>query len=302
MVDLVLPSDDISIEVWLNRLQQTARQDLPSARRLALLRLIWQEPCLTRTGLMDRVEVILGRGCFGSSPQAAFRRDIATVRRVLAGAGHRLIYSRRTARPGYYVEGRSLLDQRLQRLIAGSVAEVDPQQIAISRQLTPAQRLKQGYSMIRLTEQVMAYRHHQRQKRLKTEGTHDFIRERGVFDMAEPSMDFADFMRLVLDALEVAGVEYLIGGAVAVWAWGEARTTRDFDLVINLPFERIVNLSQELEKRDMLVPVEIILDLLTKSEGDLPINAIHLYTGYKAELFLLRYGDTYRATALARRR
>lgn len=120
--------------------------------------------------------------------------------------------------------------------------------------------------------------------------------------MAEPDMDFSNFMRLVLNALEAAGVEYLIGGAVAVWAWGEARTTRDFDLVVNIPFENIPRLSQELEKRDMLVPVEIILDLLTKPQGDLPVNAIHLYTGYKAELFLLRPGDTYRETALARRR
>jgi hypothetical protein len=120
--------------------------------------------------------------------------------------------------------------------------------------------------------------------------------------MAEADMSFADFMRLVLDALEAAGVEYLIGGAVAVWAWGEARTTRDFDLVVNIPFENIPLLSQELEKRDMLVPVEVILDLLTKRRGDLPINAIHLYTGYKAELFLLRPDDTYRATTLARRR
>jgi hypothetical protein len=120
--------------------------------------------------------------------------------------------------------------------------------------------------------------------------------------MAETDMSFADFMRLVLDALEAANVEYLIGGAVAVWAWGEARTTRDFDLVVNIPFENIPLLSQELEKRDMLVPVEVILDLLTMPRGDLPINAIHLYTGYKAELFLLRLDDVYRATALARRR
>jgi len=39
--------------------------------------------------------------------------------------------------------------------------------------------------------------------------------------MTEASMELADFMRLVLDALEAAGVEYMIGGAVAVWAWGD---------------------------------------------------------------------------------
>ncbi len=120
--------------------------------------------------------------------------------------------------------------------------------------------------------------------------------------MTDPDMSFAYFLRLVLDAIEATGIDYLIGGSVAVWAWGEPRTTRDFDLVINLPFEAIMPLSQELEKRDMLVPAEIILDLLIKPQGDLPINAIHLYTGYKAEFFLLRYGDTYREMALSRRR
>lgn len=120
--------------------------------------------------------------------------------------------------------------------------------------------------------------------------------------MTEASMELADFMRLVLDALEAAGVEYMIGGAVAVWAWGEARTTRDFDLVVNLPPEHIQRLSQELEKRAMLVPADIILDLFLETRADLPVNAIHLDTGYKAELFLLRPGDTYRETAFARRR
>lgn len=191
-------------------------------------------------------------------------------------------------------------DENLHRLIAGAIAEVDPQQMAISRQLTLAQRFRQGYSMTRLAGQVAAYRRRQRQA--QTKETKHMVREKGALEMSQPGMDFGDFMRLVLDALEASSVEYLIGGAVAVWAWGEARTTRDFDLVVNVPFERIVALSQELEKRDMLVPVEVILDLLTKSQGDLPINAIHLYTGYKAELFLLRPGDTYRETALARRR
>jgi hypothetical protein len=120
--------------------------------------------------------------------------------------------------------------------------------------------------------------------------------------MTEPSMDLADFMRLVLDALEAAGVEYMIGGAVAVWAWGEARTTRDFDVVVNVPVERMRHLSEELKKRDMLVPVDIILDLFLETRADLPVNAIHLYTGYKAELFLLRPGDVYRETAFSRRR
>ena len=102
---------------------------------------------------------------------------------------------------------------------------------------------------------------------------------------ASPSWQFA---RIVLDAIEAAQLDYCIGGAVAVWAWGEPRTTQDFDLVIHLPGNRIRLLSQELEKRRMLVPPDILLDLLLQTEGDLPVNAIHMDSGYKAELFLLR--------------
>lgn len=120
--------------------------------------------------------------------------------------------------------------------------------------------------------------------------------------MSDSNLKFTEFARQVLDTLEAANIDYLIGGAVAVWAWGEARTTQDFDVVINLPGERIVQLSQELAKRNMLVPPDVIIELLIQPEGDLPIHAIHMDTGYKAELFLLRDGDVYRATALARRR
>ena len=48
--------------------------------------------------------------------------------------------------------------------------------------------------------------------------------------MAPDKIDFPQFARLVLDAIEETGLEYLIGGAVAVWAWGDPRSTRDFDL------------------------------------------------------------------------
>ena len=120
--------------------------------------------------------------------------------------------------------------------------------------------------------------------------------------MTQNQISFLDFARLVIDTLEAAEITYLIGGAVAVWAWGEPRTTQDFDLVIHLPATRIVNLSRELEKRRMLVPPDILLDLLLLPEGDLPVNAIHLDSGYKAELFLLRDDDKFRASALQRRR
>lgn len=120
--------------------------------------------------------------------------------------------------------------------------------------------------------------------------------------MKDEILNFEDFVRLVLAALDSAGVAYLIGGAVAAWAWGEPRATLDLDLVVNIPLEAIGKLSNELKKRDMLVPEEIILDNLLETRADLPINAIHRYSGYKADLYPVRDGDELRAAAFSRRR
>jgi hypothetical protein len=120
--------------------------------------------------------------------------------------------------------------------------------------------------------------------------------------MDDKSLDYGRFVRLVIDALEAANIEYLIGGAVAAWAWGEPRATMDLDLVVNIPLEAIKQLSEELGKRDMLVPEEIILDAILEDRADLPINAIHIYSGYKADLYPLRPSDKLRQSALQRRR
>jgi hypothetical protein len=117
---------------------------------------------------------------------------------------------------------------------------------------------------------------------------------------AEP-IGYGEFVCLVIEALEAAGVEYLIGGAVAAWAWGEPRSTLDLDLVVDIPLEAVVPLSTELEKRDMLVPPDIILENLLEARADLPINAIHMRSGFKADLYPLRPGDELRQSALKRR-
>ena len=105
----------------------------------------------------------------------------------------------------------------------------------------------------------------------------------------------------MLEALEAAQVKYLIGGSVATAAWGEARTTQDLDVVVDLPVESMAALSEELAKRDMLVPPDIMLDLWLRPRGDLAINAIHWPSGYKAEFFMLRPEDEQRRAALERR-
>ena len=119
--------------------------------------------------------------------------------------------------------------------------------------------------------------------------------------MTEAIIRYEDFVSQVIKALNAAGVNYMIGGAVAAWAWGEPRATLDLDVVVNIPFTAVNRLADELKKRDMLVPAEIILDNILETRADLPINAIHMYSGYKADLYPLREGDELRASAFKRR-
>ena len=114
-------------------------------------------------------------------------------------------------------------------------------------------------------------------------------------------LDITEFLKLLLDCLKTTQVEYMIGGAIAEWAWGEPRATQDLDIVIDLPFESIGRFSEELKKRDMLVPTDIILDAMMEDRADIPLNAIHMYSGLKADLYLMKEGDELRQSAFKRR-
>jgi hypothetical protein len=119
--------------------------------------------------------------------------------------------------------------------------------------------------------------------------------------MNDKLFGFENFVIQVIEAVESAGIDYMIGGAVAAWAWGEPRGTLDLDLVVNIPLEAVNRLAQELEKRDMLVPADIMVENILETRADLSIKAIHMVTGYKADLYPLREGDELRATAFERR-
>lgn len=93
----------------------------------------------------------------------------------------------------------------------------------------------------------------------------------------------------------------MIGGAVAVWPWGEPRSTQDVDIVIHLGIEQINALSKGLEKADIYLPPDIILENLNETRVDLPVNAIDGASGYRAEMFLLDEDDELRKAAFQRR-
>ena len=119
--------------------------------------------------------------------------------------------------------------------------------------------------------------------------------------MTSKPLDIAGFLNLVIEALNASKVEYLIGGAIAEWAWGEPRATQDLDMVVKIPIKAINKLSKELEKRDMLLPADIILDSILEDRADIPINAIHMHSGLKADLYPVREGDELRQSAFQRR-
>lgn len=51
----------------------------------------------------------------------------------------------------------------------------------------------------------------------------------------------------------------------------------------------------------MLIPAEIIMDAIVEDRADIPINTIHMYSGFKADLYPVREGDELRQSAFRRR-
>lgn len=196
------------------------------------------------------------------------------------------------------------LTEKQEREIAGALQDIDLTQIQVNQKLTTGQQAQKGLSMIRIAEEVASYRMRARRPKLSPGESLAKARQPNAnkkeVAMVDPRLEFSNFMRDVLDALEESSVTYLVGGAVAVWGWGEVRTTQDFDVVVDLPVEQMAELSKALKDRGMLVSVGVMLDLYI-SPADLPINAVHVPTGYKLEIFLLRPDDALRAGALQRR-
>ncbi|NUM43686.1 MAG: hypothetical protein HUU38_03190 [Anaerolineales bacterium] len=114
-------------------------------------------------------------------------------------------------------------------------------------------------------------------------------------------LSLLDYARLLLDAIEASDTEYMLGGALAVMAYAEARATQDVDVVVNLPVERIQDFSRELQKRHVLIPSELILERFIQPQHDTPLSGIHLYSGQRADIFLLQKGDPLRISALRRK-
>jgi hypothetical protein len=75
-------------------LHDTLQRDFTTARRVALLEILWHKRYLTLSQLISRVELQLGMSCFGlSTGEETSYLDIRFVKQASEAAGHRLLYS-----------------------------------------------------------------------------------------------------------------------------------------------------------------------------------------------------------------
>ena len=148
-------------------LQDAIQRDIATARRVALLEILWNERYLTRAQLIARVEFRWGKNCFGISAwDDTFYRDMRFVKQAFEAAGYRLLYSRNQRQPGYYLDGQPALSAEIKQVLKGSVAEVDQRQIDIYHKLSFAERFHQGCSISDTARRVVAYRIRQENPRL----------------------------------------------------------------------------------------------------------------------------------------
>jgi hypothetical protein len=140
-------------------LQDAIQRDHATARRAALLGLLWQERGLSREQLIARLETRLGKNCFGASAwKDNFYRDLRVVKQAFQAAGQVLAFSRSKDRPGYYLRGQPALSESIRQMLRSSAAEVDPRQIEIYQRLPAAERFREGCSTSNLAREVVAYR------------------------------------------------------------------------------------------------------------------------------------------------
>ena len=148
-------------------LEDAVRRDITTARRVALLEILWNERYLTRSQLIARVELHLGKNCFGAAAwEDTFYRDMRFVKQAFEASGYRLLYSRNKQQPGYYLDGQPALSSEIKQVLMGSAAEVDQRQIDIYRKLSFAERFHQGCSISDTARRVVTYRIRQENPRL----------------------------------------------------------------------------------------------------------------------------------------
>jgi len=111
-------------------------------------------------------------------------------------------------------------------------------------------------------------------------------------------IELARALRAVVEALERAGVPYVVVGSTAAAAWGVARTTRDVDLVTVTAPDGLDVVLAALDASGLYVPWE---EARSASRGGGSFNVIDPDRGGKVDVFVVPASDDFTASRLDRR-
>ena len=111
-------------------------------------------------------------------------------------------------------------------------------------------------------------------------------------------IDLAAGFVAVTEALDRAGVRYVVVGSMAAARWGVARTTRDIDLVLVVDAEATEPVLAALDRVDVYVPVDAARSALSLGGS---FNVLHAASGSKVDLFVVSPDDEFERTRLDRR-
>jgi hypothetical protein len=89
-------------------------------------------------------------------------------------------------------------------------------------------------------------------------------------------------LRTVAGRLDDLRIPFLVGGSLASSIFGEPRLTRDIDLVVELPDDRVAALAGALEP-DFYVSLEAMREAVAEARS---FNAVHLATTIKVDFFV----------------
>ncbi|NOY76642.1 MAG: hypothetical protein GXO76_02100 [Calditrichaeota bacterium] len=101
----------------------------------------------------------------------------------------------------------------------------------------------------------------------------------------------------VIKIFDELSISYYIGGSIASSLYGIARATLDIDIVADIKLRHISPLKKHLEN-DFYFDEDMVRDAIIKKST---FNMIHLETGTKLDIFILKY-EPYQYNAIQRRR
>src|SRR5687768_2944957 len=97
-------------------------------------------------------------------------------------------------------------------------------------------------------------------------------------------MSQQELVKLVIEVLEKAGIEYMVTGSIVSSLQGEPRSTHDVDIVIGLSAGQIPSLLHAFSSAEFYLSEEAIRDALRNSSM---FNLLSLTDGEKVDFWLL---------------